>query len=112
MQAADAQYVQEQLRHFSPSPSAVREPERLQKFRNVGRLLGLSLLFDCRQGARAASVRHHRLPVFFHRHVYKYLLGRRVSLADLAYYKGEVYTSMTNLIKTIAQASTRSVCVW
>ena len=83
--------AQEQLRHFSPACWASREPDRLQKFRNIGRLLGLSLLFDC------------RLPVFFHRHVYKYLLGRRVSLADLAYYKGEVYTSMTNLIQTIAK---------
>eukprot|EP00658_Telonema_sp_P-2_P016122 TRINITY_DN16247_c0_g1_i1.p1 TRINITY_DN16247_c0_g1~~TRINITY_DN16247_c0_g1_i1.p1 ORF type:complete len:1293 (+),score=346.83 TRINITY_DN16247_c0_g1_i1:68-3946(+) len=86
--------AQEQLRHFSPSSCTTRSPERLQKFRNIGRLLGLSLLFDC------------RLPVFFHRHVYKYLLGRRVSLADLAYYKGEVYTSMTNLIQIIAQDPT------
>jgi len=33
----------------------------------------------------------------------RYLLGRSVSLADLAYYKNDTYRSMTNLMEKIAE---------
>jgi len=82
--------AQEQMRHFGANAEAHSDAD-IAQFRNVGRLLGLGLLFDC------------RLPIFFYRHTYKFILGRSVSLADLAYYKNDTYRSMTNLMDMIAE---------
>jgi len=58
--------------HYNLVPQ--EDPEQVQRYRQVGRLLGLSLLIDC------------RFPIIFYRHVYKFLLNRAVSLGDLTFY--------------------------
>ena len=49
-------------------------PERLNAFRNVGRLMGLCLL------------QNELCPLFFNRHVIKFLLSRKVRFHDLAFF--------------------------
>jgi len=61
-------------------------PERLNAFRNVGRLMGLCLL------------QNELCPVFLNRHVVKYLLGRRVRFHDLAFFDPVIYESLRQLV--------------
>jgi hypothetical protein len=50
--------------------------KRLSRFRSLGSIMGLCLLHD--------NV-NLKLPLFFCRHVYKFLLSRTVTFTDFAY---------------------------
>ncbi|CAG9834089.1 unnamed protein product [Diabrotica balteata] len=60
--------------------------ERLNAFRNVGRLLGLCLL------------QNELCPIFLTRHVLKSILGRPVKFHDLAFFDSVVYESLRQLV--------------
>ncbi|XP_044743814.1 E3 ubiquitin-protein ligase UBR5 isoform X2 [Chrysoperla carnea] len=60
--------------------------ERLNAFRNVGRLLGLCLL------------QNELCPIFLSRHVLKYILGRPCRFHDLAFFDPVVYESLRQLV--------------
>lgn len=64
---------------------------RLGWYRNVGRLLGLSLLHG------------DIFPLAFSRYVLKFLLGRRVAWHDLAFFDGQLYESLRRLLVLAAQ---------
>ncbi|KAL7038434.1 hypothetical protein ACKWTF_009577 [Chironomus riparius] len=61
--------------------------ERINAFRNVGRLIGLCLL------------QNELLPIFLQRHVLKYILGRQIRFHDLAFFDPIVYESLRQLVK-------------
>ncbi|XP_055611780.1 E3 ubiquitin-protein ligase hyd-like isoform X2 [Uranotaenia lowii] len=61
--------------------------ERLNAFRNVGRLIGLCLL------------QNELFPLFLQRHVLKYILSRQVRFHDLAFFDPVVYDSLRQLVK-------------
>jgi hypothetical protein len=61
--------------HYNLVPTS--DEGKLSQYRQVGRLIGLSLLLDC------------RLPIIFYRHVYKSFLGRPLTLSDLTYFDTE-----------------------
>jgi len=71
--------------YYSPRPGKC-SPERLNCFRNVGRVIGLCLL------------QNEISPLSFNRHVIKYLLGRRVNWHDLAFFDPTLYESLRQLI--------------
>ncbi|XP_049822850.1 E3 ubiquitin-protein ligase UBR5 isoform X3 [Aethina tumida] len=60
--------------------------ERLNAFRNVGRLLGLCLL------------QNELCPIFLTRHVLKSILGRPIRFHDLAFFDPVVYESLRQLV--------------
>ncbi|KAK5646050.1 hypothetical protein RI129_004514 [Pyrocoelia pectoralis] len=60
--------------------------ERLNAFRNVGRLLGLCLL------------QNELCPIFLTRHVLKSILGRAIRFHDLAFFDQVVYESVRQLV--------------
>ncbi|XP_076270049.1 E3 ubiquitin-protein ligase hyd isoform X5 [Rhynchophorus ferrugineus] len=60
--------------------------ERLNAFRNVGRLLGMCLL------------QNELCPIFLTRHVLKSILGRAIKFHDLAFFDPVVYESMRQLV--------------
>ncbi|KAL3282723.1 hypothetical protein HHI36_005894 [Cryptolaemus montrouzieri] len=60
--------------------------ERLNAFRNVGRLLGLCLL------------QNELCPIFLTRHVLKSILGRPIKFHDLAFFDPTVYESLRQLV--------------
>lgn len=60
--------------------------ERLNAFRNVGRLLGLCLL------------QNELCPIFLNRHVVKYILGRPIRFHDLAFFDPVIYESLRQLV--------------
>lgn len=62
------------------------QPERLNAFRNVGRLLGLCLL------------QNELCPIYLNRHVLKYILGRPVRFHDLAFFDPIMYESLRKLV--------------
>ena len=61
-------------------------PERLNAFRNVGRLMGLCLL------------QNELCPIALNRHVLKVILGRSVRFHDLAFFDPIVYESFRQLV--------------
>ncbi|XP_047482711.1 E3 ubiquitin-protein ligase hyd-like isoform X2 [Penaeus chinensis] len=61
-------------------------PERLNAFRNVGRLLGLCLL------------QNELCPIYLNRHVLKYILGRPIRFHDLAFFDPVMYESLRKLV--------------
>ncbi|XP_053381871.1 E3 ubiquitin-protein ligase UBR5-like [Mercenaria mercenaria] len=61
-------------------------PERLNAFRNVGRILGLCLL------------QNEMCPLFLNRHVLKYILGRKIGWHDLAFFDPVMYESLRQLV--------------
>lgn len=61
--------------------------ERLNAFRNVGRLIGLCLL------------QNELFPLFLQRHVLKHILGRHIRFHDLAFFDPVVYDSLRQLVK-------------
>jgi E3 ubiquitin-protein ligase EDD1 len=61
-------------------------PERLNAFRNVGRLMGLCLL------------QNELCPIYLNRHVIKFLLGRKVRFHDLAFFDPVIYESLRQLV--------------
>nr|CAD7394223.1 unnamed protein product [Timema cristinae] len=60
--------------------------ERINAFRNVGRLLGLCLL------------QNELCPIFLNRHVMKYILGRPIRFHDLAFFDPVIYESLRQLV--------------
>ncbi|XP_015437397.1 PREDICTED: E3 ubiquitin-protein ligase UBR5 isoform X2 [Dufourea novaeangliae] len=60
--------------------------ERLNAFRNVGRLIGLCLL------------QNELCPIFLNRHVIKYILGRPIRFHDLAFFDSVIYESLRQLV--------------
>ena len=60
--------------------------ERLNAFRNVGRLMGLCLL------------QNELCPLFLNRHVIKFILGRKVRFHDLAFFDPVIYESLRQLV--------------
>lgn len=67
--------------------------ERINAFRNVGRLIGLCLL------------QNELFPLFLQRHVLKYILGRSIRFHDLAFFDPVVYESLRQLITEAAPIS-------
>ncbi|KAL9891475.1 E3 ubiquitin-protein ligase hyd isoform X1 [Glossina fuscipes] len=61
--------------------------ERINAFRNIGRLIGLCLL------------QNELLPLFLQRHVLKYILGRKIKFHDLAFFDPTIYESFRQLIQ-------------
>ncbi|KAF0288877.1 E3 ubiquitin-protein ligase hyd [Amphibalanus amphitrite] len=61
-------------------------PERINAFRNVGRIMGLCLL------------QNELSPISMCRHVYKYILGRPVRFHDLAFFDPAIYESLRQLV--------------
>lgn len=61
--------------------------ERINAFRNVGRLIGLCLL------------QNELLPIFLQRHVLKHILSRQIRFHDLAFFDPIVYESLRQLVK-------------
>ncbi|KAH8242648.1 hypothetical protein KR032_000861, partial [Drosophila birchii] len=62
--------------------------ERINAFRNIGRLIGLCLL------------QNELLPLFLQRHVLKYILGRKIKFHDLAFFDPTLYESFRQIIQT------------
>jgi E3 ubiquitin-protein ligase EDD1 len=60
--------------------------ERINAFRNVGRIMGLCLL------------QNELCPLNLNRHVYKYILRRTISWHDLAFFDPVLYESLRHLI--------------
>ncbi|XP_067014137.2 E3 ubiquitin-protein ligase UBR5 isoform X4 [Anabrus simplex] len=60
--------------------------ERLNAFRNVGRLMGLCLL------------QNELCPIFLNRHVMKFILGRPIRFHDLAFFDPVIYESLRQLV--------------
>lgn len=60
--------------------------ERLNAFRNVGRLIGLCLL------------QNELCPIFLNRHVLKYILSRPIKFHDLAFFDSVIYESLRQLV--------------
>ncbi|XP_046357083.2 E3 ubiquitin-protein ligase UBR5-like isoform X2 [Haliotis rufescens] len=72
--------------YYSPRPGK-NTPERLNAFRNIGRVIGLCLL------------QNEICPIFFNRHVLKYVLGRKIGWHDLAFFDPEIYESLRTLLE-------------
>ncbi|XP_035430151.1 E3 ubiquitin-protein ligase UBR5 isoform X5 [Spodoptera frugiperda] len=71
--------------YYSPRQGRAT-PERINAFRNVGRIIGLCLL------------QNELCPMFLNRHVLKYILGRPVRFHDLAFFDPVVYESLRQLV--------------
>ncbi|XP_029848951.2 E3 ubiquitin-protein ligase UBR5 isoform X8 [Ixodes scapularis] len=61
-------------------------PDRLNAFRNVGRIVGLCLL------------QNELCPISFSRHVIKYILNKRIGWHDLAFFDPLLYESLRQLV--------------
>ncbi|XP_054724980.1 E3 ubiquitin-protein ligase UBR5-like isoform X2 [Uloborus diversus] len=61
-------------------------PERLNAFRNVGRVLGLCML------------QNELCPIYLNRHVIKYILGKRIRWHDLAFFDPVLYESLRQVV--------------
>lgn len=61
-------------------------PDRLNAFRNVGRIVGLCLL------------QNELCPISFNRHVIKYVLNKRIGWHDLAFFDPLLYESLRQLV--------------
>lgn len=66
--------------------------ERINAFRNVGRLIGLCLL------------QNELFPLFLQRHVLKFILGRSIRFHDLAFFDPVVYESLRQLVTESAKS--------
>lgn len=75
--------------------SGRNSPERLNAFRNVGRLIGICLL------------QNELLPLPLCRHVFKFLLGRPANWFDLAFFDKRVFESMRHLMLQASNDSER-----
>ncbi|XP_071854621.1 E3 ubiquitin-protein ligase UBR5-like isoform X3 [Apostichopus japonicus] len=73
---------------FSPRPGK-NTVERLNCFRNVGRILGLCLL------------QNELCPLTLCRHVVKVLLGRKLGWHDLAFYDPSLYEGLRRLLRDV-----------
>jgi HECT-domain (ubiquitin-transferase) len=71
---------------YAPVPGRA-SAERLNAFRNAGRLIGICLL------------QNELLPMPLCRHVLKYILGRTVNWYDLAFYDSYLFESLRALVQ-------------
>ena len=78
-------YCPGKLGFYSPRQGKAT-PERLNAFRNVGRLMGLCLL------------QNELCPIVLNRHVLKACLGRPIRFHDLAFFDPVVYESFRQLV--------------
>ncbi|KAL5252716.1 hypothetical protein ACHWQZ_G015469 [Mnemiopsis leidyi] len=81
----------EQADNMAPLPwdcsnSSLLYKQRVDGFRACGRFLGLALWFK------------QTLPIKLCRHVWKYLLGRRLCWADLAFYNSDLYEGLRAML--------------
>ncbi|KAG8192530.1 hypothetical protein JTE90_015165 [Oedothorax gibbosus] len=60
--------------------------ERLNAFRNVGRVIGLCLL------------QNELCPIYLNRHVIKYIIGKRIGWHDLAFFDPVLYESLRQVV--------------
>ncbi|XP_071034360.1 E3 ubiquitin-protein ligase UBR5 isoform X5 [Parasteatoda tepidariorum] len=60
--------------------------ERMNAFRNVGRVIGLCLL------------QNELCPIYLNRHVIKYIIGRRIGWHDLAFFDPVLYESLRQVV--------------
>ncbi|KAK6168099.1 hypothetical protein SNE40_021993 [Patella caerulea] len=72
--------------YYSPR-AGKNTPERINAYRNVGRIIGLCLL------------QNEICPLFFNRHVLKYILGRKIAWHDLAFFDSVTYESLRTLVE-------------
>jgi len=82
---------------FSPGKNSFYAPrpgknsaERMNAFRNVGRMIGICLL------------QNELLPLPLCRHVFKYILGRPITWFDLAFYDVQLFESLRSVVKSDA----------
>jgi hypothetical protein len=68
--------------------------ERLAHFRALGNLAGLCILHDNL---------NLKLPLFFCRHVYKFLLGRTITFTDFAFFDAEQYRILHQLVESASK---------
>ncbi|GBL96595.1 E3 ubiquitin-protein ligase UBR5 [Araneus ventricosus] len=61
-------------------------PERMNAFRNVGRVIGLCLL------------QNELCPIYLNRHVIKYIIGKRIGWHDLAFFDPVLYESLRQVV--------------
>ncbi|CAG4963257.1 unnamed protein product [Parnassius apollo] len=71
--------------YYSPRQGRATS-ERINAFRNVGRIIGLCLL------------QNELCPMFLNRHVLKYILARPIRFHDLAFFDPVVYESLRQLV--------------
>ncbi|XP_074657055.1 E3 ubiquitin-protein ligase UBR5-like [Tubulanus polymorphus] len=71
--------------YYSPRPGK-NSLERLNAFRNMGRVIGLCLL------------QNEMCPLFLNRHVIKFIIGRKIHWHDLAFFDPVMYESLRTLI--------------
>ncbi|XP_048590266.1 E3 ubiquitin-protein ligase UBR5-like isoform X2 [Nematostella vectensis] len=71
--------------YYSPRPGQYTD-DRLNCYRNVGRIIGLCLL------------QNELCTLTFNRHVIKFILGRRVGWHDLAFFDPVLYESLRHLL--------------
>ncbi|KAJ2943793.1 hypothetical protein O0L34_g8113 [Tuta absoluta] len=83
--AAPLFYMPGKRGYYSPRQGRAT-PERINAFRNVGRIIGLCLL------------QNDLCPMFLNRHVLKYILGRPIRFHDLAFFDPVVYESLRQLV--------------
>jgi len=81
-----ALFYQPGIRGFYSPRAGKNSSERLNAFRNVGRILGLCLL------------QNELCPVFLNRHVIKYILNRSIRWHDLAFFDPGMYESLRQLV--------------
>ncbi|XP_064552253.1 E3 ubiquitin-protein ligase hyd [Drosophila montana] len=74
-------------RGFYTSRQGLASFERINAFRNIGRLIGLCLL------------QNELLLLFLQRHVLKYMLGRKIKFHDLAFFDPASYESFRQIIQ-------------
>lgn len=80
---------------FSPGKNGFFAPrvgknsaERLNAFRNAGRMIGTCLL------------QNELLPLPLCRHVFKFILGRPITWFDLAFYDAQLFESLRSVVKS------------
>jgi len=79
-------FYQPGKRGFNSLRQGKFSPERSNAFRNVGRIIGLCLL------------ENELCPIYFNRHVIKFILKRPVAWHDLAFFDPVLYESLRQLI--------------
>ncbi|CAH2068813.1 unnamed protein product, partial [Iphiclides podalirius] len=83
--AAPLFYAPGKRGYYSPRQGRATS-ERINAFRNVGRIIGLCLL------------QNELCPMFLNRHVLKYILARPIRFHDLAFFDPVVYESLRQLV--------------
>ncbi|XP_045542475.1 E3 ubiquitin-protein ligase UBR5 isoform X3 [Papilio machaon] len=82
--------------YYSPRQGRATS-ERINAFRNVGRIIGLCLL------------QNELCPMFLNRHVLKYILARPIRFHDLAFFDPVVYESLRQLVADAENGDSHSL---